>query len=229
MFRFLYCSRRRPIDHQKTSTNCIFPHNKFFAIQMTVPLELISMISIRKILKGVALVAFATLPTSTSFASTSRPEHRKVAKVTPYDRKAFTATSSSNGLRLSSSSLLGSRSYGDGSDKDHRDALALNKARTDIRNFLTQRAIQSFVFLLIHCRDEATVRWLEVSFVLVMSSWSRSRQRCRLPLTTLIFLLSIIVLHLASFDVSHVYLEHTICCLVVSHSRLEKIRFSESR
>ena len=48
-------------------------------------------------------------------------------------------------------------------DYRHRDALALNKARTDIRNFLTQRAIQSFVFLLINCRDQATVRWLEVS------------------------------------------------------------------
>lgn len=39
----------------------------------------------------------------------------------------------------------------------------LNKARTDIRNFLTQRALQSFIFLLSHCRDTATVRWLEVS------------------------------------------------------------------
>jgi hypothetical protein len=58
-----------------------------------------------------------------------------------------------------------------GGDKDDdsggyyssRDAFALNKARTDIRNFLTQRAMQSFIFLLINCRDEATVRWLEVS------------------------------------------------------------------
>lgn len=39
----------------------------------------------------------------------------------------------------------------------------INKARTDIRNFLTQRALQSFTFLLSHCRDTATVRWLEVS------------------------------------------------------------------
>jgi hypothetical protein len=48
-------------------------------------------------------------------------------------------------------------------DDNYRDVAALNKARTDIRNFLTQRAVQSFVFLLSHCRDEATVRWLEVS------------------------------------------------------------------
>ena len=39
----------------------------------------------------------------------------------------------------------------------------LNKARTDIRNFLSQRALQSFIFLLSHCRDTATVQWLEVS------------------------------------------------------------------
>ena len=48
-------------------------------------------------------------------------------------------------------------------DDDGRDVAALNKARTDIRNFLTQRSIQSFIFLLHQCRDGATVRWLEVS------------------------------------------------------------------
>lgn len=37
------------------------------------------------------------------------------------------------------------------------------KARTDVRNFLTQRSIQSFVYLLNQCREEHTVRWLEVS------------------------------------------------------------------
>lgn len=34
--------------------------------------------------------------------------------------------------------------------------------RTDVRNFLTQRAFQSFIFLLIQCRDPHTVQWLEV-------------------------------------------------------------------
>ena len=43
------------------------------------------------------------------------------------------------------------------------DPWAHNRARTDVRNFLTQRAMQSFVFLLGNCRDQATVRWLEVS------------------------------------------------------------------
>ena len=37
-----------------------------------------------------------------------------------------------------------------------------NKARTDVRNFLTQRSIQSFVFLLGQVRDEHTARWMEV-------------------------------------------------------------------
>jgi hypothetical protein len=36
------------------------------------------------------------------------------------------------------------------------------KARTDVRNFLTQRSIQSFVFVLNQCKEGHTVRWLEV-------------------------------------------------------------------
>ena len=48
--------------------------------------------------------------------------------------------------------------------RHHRDVFALNRAKTDIRNFLTQRAIQSFMFLLNSCRDGATVRWLEQKF-----------------------------------------------------------------
>jgi hypothetical protein len=67
-------------------------------------------------------------------------------------------------LKRTRTSVNGAASRRRDDDDDlYRDALALNKARTDIRNFLTQRAIQSFVGLLIHCRDEATVRWLEVS------------------------------------------------------------------
>jgi hypothetical protein len=46
---------------------------------------------------------------------------------------------------------------------EFQDALARNVARTCVRNFLTQRAIQSFTFLLESCRDPHTVRWLEVS------------------------------------------------------------------
>jgi hypothetical protein len=36
------------------------------------------------------------------------------------------------------------------------------KSRTDLRQFLTQRSIQSFVFLLNQCKEGMTVRWLEV-------------------------------------------------------------------
>jgi hypothetical protein len=61
--------------------------------------------------------------------------------------------------KLSSSS---DNSYG-GSGGGSGDAWVLrNKDRTDIRNFLTQRSIQSFVYLLNQCREEHTVRWLEV-------------------------------------------------------------------
>lgn len=48
-------------------------------------------------------------------------------------------------------------------EKRYQDALAHNKIRTDVNNFLTQRAIQSFIFLLVECRDPHTVRWMEVS------------------------------------------------------------------
>ena len=53
-------------------------------------------------------------------------------------------------------------------DPDHEnssfeDALARNKARTDLRNFLTQRSIQSFLYLLDQCRDPHTAAWVEVS------------------------------------------------------------------
>ena len=35
-------------------------------------------------------------------------------------------------------------------------------SRTDVRTLLTQRSIQSFVYLLNQCHEEHTVRWLEV-------------------------------------------------------------------
>ena len=53
---------------------------------------------------------------------------------------------------------------GDGSIdyERYKAALEHNVRRTDVRIFLTQRAIQSFINLLITCRDPHTVRWLEV-------------------------------------------------------------------
>ena len=44
----------------------------------------------------------------------------------------------------------------------YKAALEHNVRRTDVRLFLTQRAMQSFIHLLIACRDPHTVRWLEV-------------------------------------------------------------------
>jgi len=44
---------------------------------------------------------------------------------------------------------------------DSGEVWVRNKARTDIRNFLTQRSIQSFVYLVKQCREEHTSRWLE--------------------------------------------------------------------
>lgn len=48
----------------------------------------------------------------------------------------------------------------EGSQPDH-GFVARNKDRTDIRSFLTQRTIQTFVFLLNSCREEANIRWME--------------------------------------------------------------------
>ncbi|GAX17878.1 hypothetical protein FisN_18Hh082 [Fistulifera solaris] len=52
----------------------------------------------------------------------------------------------------------------DDEEQRYQAALAHNKIRTDVKNFLTQRAIQSFIFLLVQCRDPHTVRWLENTY-----------------------------------------------------------------
>jgi len=44
------------------------------------------------------------------------------------------------------------------------DAMEYNLRRTDIRSFLTQRSIQSFLQLCISCRDPHTVQWMENKF-----------------------------------------------------------------
>lgn len=51
----------------------------------------------------------------------------------------------------------------DGGSSRDNDAVERNRARTDVRNFLTQRSIQSFVFLLNQVRDEQSVKFIEVS------------------------------------------------------------------
>jgi hypothetical protein len=63
--------------------------------------------------------------------------------------------------QLSSSSDNSNGGSGGGSSSGDGWVLR-NKDRTDIRNFLTQRSVQSFVYLLNQCREEHTVRWLEV-------------------------------------------------------------------
>ena len=53
-------------------------------------------------------------------------------------------------------------------DDGHHDALAHNLRRTDPLIFLTQRAIQSFMYLLASTRDPHTIKWIEASFVFVL-------------------------------------------------------------
>ncbi|GAX24528.1 hypothetical protein FisN_18Lh082 [Fistulifera solaris] len=67
--------------------------------------------------------------------------------------------------RSSSSSNSGRRNHDDEDEEQrYQAALAHNKIRTDVKNFLTQRAIQSFIFLLVQCRDPHTVRWMENTY-----------------------------------------------------------------
>lgn len=54
-----------------------------------------------------------------------------------------------------------------------------NKARMDFRYFLTQRSIQSFVYLLKQCREEYTIQYLEVS-----QKHLRKMSRCLLCYST---------------------------------------------
>lgn len=50
--------------------------------------------------------------------------------------------------------------YRHNDDNDH-DPFVRNKGRTDIRNLLTQRSFQSFVYLLNSVRDVHTAKWIE--------------------------------------------------------------------
>lgn len=61
-----------------------------------------------------------------------------------------------------SRSVIGRSAKYDAYEDSHDDAVARNRLRTDPRNFLTQRSIQSFVFLIDQCKEEHTVRWMEV-------------------------------------------------------------------
>jgi len=49
----------------------------------------------------------------------------------------------------------------EGDHESYQRAMQNNVRRTDFRNFLTQRSLQSFIYLLNSCRDPHTVRWLE--------------------------------------------------------------------
>ncbi len=51
--------------------------------------------------------------------------------------------------------------YSDNYDEDYKNALANNMRRTDIQQFLTQRSIQSFMYLLTELRDPHTSDWIE--------------------------------------------------------------------
>lgn len=81
--------------------------------------------------------------------------------------RSSVATTRPNRLSLTLGALLDDNdNYNDdGMDfQRYQEALDHNTRRTDVRIFLTQRAIQSFSNLLITCRDPHTVRWLENTY-----------------------------------------------------------------
>jgi hypothetical protein len=64
----------------------------------------------------------------------------------------------------------------------YEEALEHNKKRTDVRRLLTQRALQSFIYLLLECRDPHTVRWLEVRGVSRVTYCILVQQHVYLPI-----------------------------------------------
>jgi hypothetical protein len=67
----------------------------------------------------------------------------------------FTTPSFTNPVRLSTTALFYS------SAEERATIMARNNARTCVKAFLTQRAIQSFMFLLEECRDPHSGKWME--------------------------------------------------------------------
>jgi hypothetical protein len=55
-------------------------------------------------------------------------------------------------------------SWGDADQDRYEDAFQHNTMRTDLRMFLTQRCLQSFIFLCVSCRDPHTVKWMEDNY-----------------------------------------------------------------
>ena len=77
----------------------------------------------------------------------------------------FTDASARNSLYMSRVTTAvddGNSNSGDSnSRKDRATSMARNDARTCVKGFLTQRAIQSFMFLLEECRDPHSGKWIE--------------------------------------------------------------------
>jgi len=114
-----------------------------------------------------SLLLFAAIAAETSTAFVAPKVHSSAPReiqANGFERTTNAAASSISSLSLSSSP-----------DDNSSGSDSFLKARTDIRNFLTQRSIQSFVYLLNQCREEHTVRWLEVSRAL---SVPRSSDTC---------------------------------------------------
>ena len=108
------------------------------------------------VLSLTSTTANAFLSKSTSSITNSRSSTSSV--IADIQKHKITSTSKKTLLRLSDYPS----DYEGDSSSSSSFPWARNKARTDIRYFLTQRSIQSFVYLLNQCREEHTVHYLEV-------------------------------------------------------------------
>jgi hypothetical protein len=119
--------------------------------------------------------------TTTTVASTTTPSYPLWGLSIPSPRMTALTTTTTlfgtkNGGRSGKDGNNNNNNNNDDYDNFGASLSAVNAARTDISNFLTQRALQSFLFLLTQCRDEATVHWFEVSTK--TTTTNKTKQHC---------------------------------------------------
>lgn len=107
-----------------------------------------SAITIRSIADRI-IVAMSTRYMTAMLALAASASVTAFAPIQPFRRSAQTQNTA---LQVS---------WWDSDDESHRAAMLNNILRTDLRNFLTQRSLQSFMHLCVQCRDPHTVKWLE--------------------------------------------------------------------
>eukprot|EP00538_Stauroneis_constricta_P004783 CAMPEP_0119567234 /NCGR_PEP_ID=MMETSP1352-20130426/35344_1 /TAXON_ID=265584 /ORGANISM="Stauroneis constricta, Strain CCMP1120" /LENGTH=442 /DNA_ID=CAMNT_0007616467 /DNA_START=291 /DNA_END=1619 /DNA_ORIENTATION=- len=112
-----------------------------------------------------AMTATATVMTASAFVPTPRimhPAYVATPKQTHMPLPHLQRGVLVHGITAASSSTRRQLSSSDGNNSNNEEAAQRhNDARTDVRSFVTQRAIQSFMYLLTTVRDPHSVKWME--------------------------------------------------------------------